>query len=152
MASQPKHGRVFNTRAEALARALYLAHLVFACTGLGALFLGVVHRRWPTLVLAACYVVTAGVMRHRLARTGALARCRLSLDSLFEDEDLENIDPNEVERFETLLIRRDELERSRGTAGFDPWSALEVQRELQALVRLHPGLEPRLRTPPVPHP
>lgn len=136
----------FNRPAVMFARIIYVAHMAAGVAGLAAVvgaMWGGGPRYW---IWGGSFLSAAWAGRDYLRRSRTLASCERSLDRFMESPgDSPVADTPEGEEFEELLERRDSLESRRGTAGFDPWEILVLQREIDASLRAHPELESLLK-------
>ncbi len=131
--------REFNTPAEMLARATFLATLAMLAFGLLLTVAGVVawQPHWLAGGLAAVGFAWAG--RAWLRRRGELEPVERAFNGLFADERATDGAP--AAQLLSLLERWEAMEEKRGTAEFDPWELQALRNEIRAVVASDPALE-----------
>jgi len=124
-----------------LMRVVLLAYLSAMAVGCILAFYSVVFRRADFLagavISGACVLAARSFLRKRLAASAADL-------AAFGEEDISNIEDvgdGKVGELVQLLQAWDGIERSRGTADFDPWALQSARNEIRLAVQADPTLE-----------
>lgn len=130
---RPRDTRL-NTPAEMLVRFIFVSRYILFFAGFFTGLAALEDRSLPG-VAGALLLFAALFAGHRwLQREGRLASCERSLEAMFRG----GPEPDEEDRLEALLRRREALEQRRGMPGFDPWEVQAVRREIGDYLRQHP--------------
>lgn len=131
--------REFNTPAEMLSRATFLATLGAVALGLLLMIAGVVVWRpeWAFVGLAVLALACTG--RAWLQRRGELAPTERSFERLWAGAPAP--DEERAAQLMTLLGQWEAMEEKRGAPDFDPWALQELRNEIRRVVESDPALE-----------
>ena len=118
--------RSLNPASVMLARLVYLLHLGCGGYGLAQAFGAAATQSPGALVEAAAWLRLSVMFAVWLRRVRRYAECRDGFGALGSFDG-----PTDDETLARLRHDHAELERLRGTPGFDPWAALALRREIE---------------------
>ena len=129
----------FNTPAEMLGRAVFLATLAALAVGILLTILGLVVWQPVWSLVGLGVVGLACVARAWLQRRGTWEQAERALDHMaWSDDTLESARAAELMG---LLERWEAMEQTRGTPEFDPWALQALRNEIRAVVESDPALQ-----------
>ena len=134
----------FNTPAEMAARAAYVAKGLLGLLGVVQSLGATLAHDVAGLLWAALFLAVAMLLHAWLVRSGRLAACRDSLDSIGAAEPPLPEGEDSL-GFAALLAARNQLEAKRGTPDFDPWDLSAVRHQIRAYLDAHPDFALRFR-------
>ena len=139
MKTDPPDPRLeFNTPAEMLERATYLAFLGAGVAGLSLLIVSAVTRDPRYLASAVIALLISSLARDWLRRHQKLKPAAEALDAFATGERL--VEGTEVNQLLSLLREWDALEQKRGSPDFDPWAVQALRNDIQRVVTKDPAL------------
>jgi hypothetical protein len=120
-------------------RAVFLVCVGGFTAGMVLLFSGVAAHDGTLAGWGAVSLLTGGLARAWLQRDGKFASADQAWDGAVEAAP--PADAARVGELVRLLRRWDELERRRGSPGFDPWALQAIRHDIREMVETDPALE-----------
>lgn len=129
----------FNTPEEMRVRFTFVMCLAGLIAGMGLTFVGIVSRDMRLLAWGLLALALAGIARQWLHRKGRFEAAERSLEEFRRVAPLP--DEAHVHELVRLLQQWEALERTRGSARFDPWAVQSLRHDIRAIVEQDPALE-----------
>lgn len=129
----------FNTPEEMRVRLFFLVSIGGLLAGIVLTMVGTLSGDVRLLAAGVIALALSGIARHALHRTGRFEEAEASFEALRQAEPAP--DEARVNELVRLLQQWEQLERSRGSAKFDPWELQSLRHDIRALVEKDPALE-----------
>lgn len=130
--------REFNTPAEMLSRATFLAMLAALSAGILLTVAGLITAEMRLALAGLGTLVLAGASRVWLHRRGELESVERSLEEIVERAP--PVDETHGRQLFELLQEWEALEQKRGSADFDPWALQALRNDIRKLIEGDPAL------------
>lgn len=129
----------FNTPEEMLVRATFLACLTAFTAGIILLLAGAAAREFRLIAAGTLSLVVAVLMRSWLKRNGKFDEADNALHAVSQAE----ASPHDARITELVRLLQlwEQLEKKRGSPGFDPWAVQAVRHDIREMVEADPALE-----------
>ena len=132
------HEREFNTPAEMLSRAAFLAMLATLSAGILLTIAGLVAAEIRLALAGLGALAMAGGSRAWLQRRGELESVERSLEDIVERTP--PLDETRGRHLLELLQEWEALEQKRGSPDFDPWALQALRNDIRQVVESDPAL------------
>lgn len=135
----------FNTPKEMLVRATFLLCLAAFTAGIVLLFAGAAAHELRMVLAGLLLLLLSALTRSWLRAQGRLGEANEAFDAIVQVDE-ESPHDARITELVRLLQLWEQLEKKRGSPGFDPWAVQAVRHDIQEMVDTDPALERLFRS------